>query len=654
MKLSEYLELDNAELTRELKFLNQKYREGNPVVSDDVFDYLSDVLRERDPNNPFFKEIGAPVVDAKNKIELPYKMFSLDKIKNEEKPLALWKSKFPNDVLVSLKLDGNSGLFYVKNGKMSLMTRGDGSVGQDISYLIPYIRIFKNSKTKEFILKNFPELAIRGELILSKKDWEEISSVQPELSNPRNAVAGTLNAKAPNPMILSRIIFVAYELVAPVTATPPSDTFTYMNKLGLYVVDSKIIKKKDVTVDNLSEYLLESRETSAFEIDGIVVTENIPHPRDETGNPKYSFAFKSLVTQEQVEVMVTEVEWNVSKDGVLKPLVHFPKVNLNGVEIQKATGFNAKFIEDNVIGPGSRVIIIRAGDVIPHILEVTKESDDGEPSFPDIDYVWNSTNVDILVANEDELDEYTKEDLDIKRLSHFFVKMETDGVAEGVVAKLYKAGYTTLKSIIELTPETIAKIDGFKSRSAEKVRLAIDEALSKATPLKLMVASNMFESGFGDRKLKLIINAYPAIVDITKKYIPTITELVSLEGVAEKTAKAFIEYLPNFWKFVEMNGFGFVFKDLSSTVSTSKNKEVKVSKELIEFLSKKFVFTGFRNKEWKELIESYGGKVTDAVSKQTDYLVVKDPNEVSGKTQKAVTLGIPIISESQMSETLKV
>jgi len=649
MKISDYLELNNVELVEQLRLLNQKYREGNPIISDDMFDYLSDVLRERDPNNSFFSEIGAPVIDEKSKVELPYKMFSLDKIKNEEKPLTLWKSKFPNDVLVSLKLDGNSGLFYVKNGKMNLYTRGTGFIGQDISYLLPYIQIFKSSKTKGFILKNFPELAVRGELVLTKKDWEEISSVNPDLSNPRNAVAGTLNAKAPNPMILSRIMFVAYELVSPVTATPPSDTFIYMNKLGLYVVDSKVLRKKDVTVDKLSEYLLESRETADFEIDGIVVTENIPHPRDETGNPKYSFAFKSLVTQEQVEVMITEVEWNVSKDGVLKPLVHFPKVNLNGVEIQKATGFNAKFIDDNIVGPGSRVIIIRAGDVIPHILEVTKESDDGEPSFPDIDYVWNKTHVDIIVSNEDDLDEFTKEDLNIRRLTHFFVKMETDGVAEGVVAKLYRAGYTTLKSIIELTPETISKIEGFKSKSAEKVRLAMDEALLKATPLKLMVASNMFENGFGDRKLKLIIDAYPDIVDITKKYIPTIQELVSLEGVAEKTAKAFIEYLPNFWNFVEVNGFGFVFKE----VLVSKVSETNVSKKLAEFLSKKFVFTGFRNKEWKELIESYGGKVTDAVSKQTNYLVVKDLNEVSGKTQKATELGIPIISEAQMNESLK-
>jgi NAD-dependent DNA ligase len=437
---------------------------------------------------------------------------------------------------------------------------------------------------------------------------------------------------------------VAYELISPFTGITPSDTFKYLTDVGFYVTHSKILPKKNVSLDNLSEYLLERREVSDYEIDGIVVTENVPHPRDETGNPKYSFAFKSLVTQEQVEVMVTEVEWNVSKDGVLKPLVHFPKVNLNGVNIQKATGKNAKFIEENVIGPGSRVIIIRAGDVIPDILEVTTISDSGEPSFPDIDYVWNENHVEILVADEDNLDDFTKEDLDIRRLTNFFVKMETDGVAEGVVSKLYRAGYTTLKSIIELDVKIMTTIEGFKSKSAQKIKLAIIEAMLKATPLKLMVASNMFESGFGERKINPIITAYPKIVNPKIRYIPSVEELIILEGVAEKTATAFIDCLPNFWNFIDENGFEVLFdsEEVESSIDTPT-----IDPELAEFLAKKFVFSGFRNKVWKDLIESNGGKVTDSVSKNTDVLIVKDKSETSNKIQKAKELNITILSEEE-------
>jgi NAD-dependent DNA ligase len=222
--------------------------------------------------------------------------------------------------------------------------------------------------------------------------------------------------------------------------------------------------------------------------------------------------------------------------------------------------------------------------------------------------------------------------------------MDTDGVAEGVVAKLYRAGYTTLKDIIELQIETIASIEGFKIRSAEKIRLAIDEALSRATALKLMVSSNMFESGFGERKIKPIITAYPNIIDLNKKYIPTVEELVSLEGVAEKTALAFIDCLPNFWNFVEENGFEFVFK--AKTENLLKPVEKQVSKISTE-LAKKFVFSGFRNKAWKDLIESNGGKVTDSVSKNTDILIVKDKSETSNKIEKAKELNITILSEQE-------
>jgi NAD-dependent DNA ligase len=213
MKVSDYLKLNNEELEKELRYLNKQYREGNPLIADDVYDYLLDTLKERDPTNTFFKEVGAPIVEEKNKVELPYKMFSLDKIKNEEKPFQRWRLKYPGDVVVSHKLDGNSGLLYIKNGKISLYSRGTGIIGQDISFLVPYISIFRGGITssnehKQFLFDNYEEVAIRGELILSKKDWEFISSKVEGLSNPRNTVAGTLNAKAPNPLILSKIRFV--------------------------------------------------------------------------------------------------------------------------------------------------------------------------------------------------------------------------------------------------------------------------------------------------------------------------------------------------------------------------------------------------------------------------------------------------------------
>jgi NAD-dependent DNA ligase len=569
----EYENFTAKELEKELRKANEAYRLGNPYLSDEIYDYVYDLLKDRDPSNTFFSEIGAPIVDEKTKALLPYKMFSLDKVKAEEKPLALWVSKFPGDITVSDKLDGNSGLLYIKDKKISLFTRGDGYQGQDISYLVPYISFFKNEEFKNFVIQNYKEFAIRGELILSKEDWKIIKAKYPELSNDRNTVAGTLNAKSPNYDILKKIRFVSYEWIygmnysgEPVGSFKPSDYFVFMERLGLEVVHNEIVKGKDVTITTLSSILENRRSHGSYVIDGIVITQNAPHIRDDTGNPKYSFAFKTLATQEQAEVVVLGIEWNISKDGLLKPLVLFPPIELDGVIMRKATGKNAKFVEDNVIGPGAKIIITRAGGVIPDILKVTKIADSGKPGFPyDFDFVWNENHVEIML---------------------------------------------------------------------NKVSLS-EEAQD---------AWDMFEGNIGEKKLKLIADVYPDILDKQKRMTPSIDGLLTIPGIALITAENFLASLPNFWKFVEENGL-LEYIDKDKDIQVPKNLgTVAMSTEQKEFLSKTFVFSGFRNKDWEEKVTSGGGNVASGVTKKVNYLIVKDKSESSNKIEKAKELGIPILS----------
>jgi DNA ligase (NAD+) len=660
MKVSDYLALSDEGLEKELRYLNQQYREGNPLVSDEIYDYLFDALKERNPSSSFLKEIGAPVVDEKTKAVLPYKMFSLDKIKNEEGPLRLWRSKFPGDIIVSDKLDGNSCLLYVKDKKISIFTRGSGEIGQDISYLVPYISIFKHDKFKEFVLENYNEFAIRGELILSKDDWKNIKTKYPELSNDRNTVAGTLNAKSPNYDILKKIRFVAYEWITAKTldgdkleelgSFKPSEYFEFMHKLGLEVAEHKIIKSKDVSLESLSNFLEERRNIGKYVIDGIVVIQNEVHERDETGNPKYSFAFKSLATQEQAEVTVIDIEWNISKDGLLKPLVLFPPIELDGVIMRKATGKNAKFIEDNVIGIGAKIVITRAGGVIPDILKVTKIADSGKPGFPnDVNFVWNDNHVEIMVNAEDADDEIL-DAWDLKRLVYFFVTLETDGVSEGVISRLFEAGFDSVKKIINIKVEDLLEIEGFKQRSSQKVVSAIGDALAKASTLRIMKASNMFEGGIGEKKLKLIADVYPDILDKKKRFVPKLEKLLEIPGIAEITAVNFLDCLPNFWSFVEENGLLDYIKEVGMSKAEAKVlvSEAEASKHK-EFLNKTFVFSGFRNKAWEASIEAAGGKVSSSVSKNTNIVIVKDKSDDSSKIVKARELGIPIYSIDEVS-----
>lgn len=118
MDLSYYETLTASNLETVLRDADQKYREGKPIFSDEVYDYLLDLLKEKDSSNPFLKEIGGPVIEERLKATLPYPMFSLDKIKNEEKPFLNWRAKYPGDLVLSEKLDGNSGMFYIKNKEM--------------------------------------------------------------------------------------------------------------------------------------------------------------------------------------------------------------------------------------------------------------------------------------------------------------------------------------------------------------------------------------------------------------------------------------------------------------------------------------------------------------------------------------------------------
>ena len=173
-----------------------------------------------------------------------------------------------------------------------------------------------------------------------------------------------INSKILNKDILKMIDFVAYTLVFPNI----ENGLKNLEDMKFNVVNNIIVK--DINLELLSKKLEESRKNK-YVIDGIVINDIGKIYNIEVGkNPDHSFAFKSLHTLEQIEVIVSEVEWNVSKDNYMKPIVKFNEILLDDVKIKQATGFNASFIEKNIIGPGSRIIIIRSGNVIPHIKSV--------------------------------------------------------------------------------------------------------------------------------------------------------------------------------------------------------------------------------------------------------------------------------------------
>lgn len=600
--------LSEEEIVHIIQKANYEYRNNkNTIMTDDMFDLIKDYLEIKNPNHPILTSIGASVVG--DKVELPYFMGSLDKIKSDDRLLDKFKQTYTCSYIISDKLDGNSAMFYIdKDGSPKLFTRGDGTYGQDVSHLLPFI----NNIPKSTLNKGY---AIRGELIISRKDFQTVST---KGANARNMVAGILNAKIPDLQTAKLVQFVAYELVNPKEV--PESQMQTMSNLGFKVVHRVIISDHMLSNNYLSDFLIDRRKNSEFEVDGIVVMHNGSHNRIKE-NPKHGFAFKSVQTMEKAEVVVTHIDWNLSKDGYMIPVVNFNAVHLAGVMIQKANGFNGKYIKDNKLGPGSRIIIMRSGDVIPYIVEVLSTSATGNPSMPDIDYEWSKTGVDIIAKKENNSE--VEDTLKLKNIIYFFDKLDIKGVSGGTITKIYNAGYKDIKSIISISKDQLLQIDGFQEKSAQNTYDALKNGIKSVDCIKLMDASNTLGRGMGAKKIETIISAIPTI--LSSRYIPKVDELTTIKGIENKTAELFIKNLPIFFRFYEETGITCLNESAiaANVIESDRLKDVTI------------VFTGFRNKELEEYIIKNGGIVSGSISKKTNILLVKDKQgKESGKVAK--------------------
>ena len=382
------------ELSKLLLKANDAYHNESPLMTDNQYDILKEFIEKTDPSNKVVKKVGAPV-PTKNKVKLPYEMASMDKIKPDTNALTNWMKKFDGPYLLSCKLDGVSGLYVTEGHEPKLYTRGDGKVGQDISHLIPLLK-----------LPNHQNICVRGEFIIPKQIFEE--KYAGEFANPRNLVAGIINSKTIDEDKICDVSFIAYELIEPLVES--NNQMKMLKKMGHNVVQHKLIIELNNNV--LSNILTQWRKECNYEIDGIIVCDDKIYQR-KSGNPDHAFAFKMIISDQIIEAKVVDVIWSPSKDGYLKPRVQIEPLKLGGITIEFATGHNAKFIQDNKIGIGAMIQISRAGDVIPYINSVIVPA--AHAKMPDVAYKWNESGVDIIVENINE-DMTVRE----KKISAFF------------------------------------------------------------------------------------------------------------------------------------------------------------------------------------------------------------------------------------------
>lgn len=626
----DFKNLKASELVKILKNADKAYfNSGKAILTDYEYDEIKDYFKEKYPKNAYLKEIGFKPHD-KLKVKLPYFLGSQDKIKYEDKKeLNSWILKYhkPLEYVISEKLDGISCLVVSSKDKddINIYTRGDGTYGLNITHFKDYIKT---------IPKKIPKgLAVRGELLLSKTNWEKVKHLG---VNPRNLVAGVINSKTPNVLVLSLIDFVVYDLVSERHSN--LDGLNKVEKEGFKIVKHELLKQQ-LNNDLLLELLKRFKTESLYEIDGIVITHNGKYPISHGKNPEYSFAFKSNLLLEEAEVKVIDVEWNISKDKYLKPIVKFNPITINGVIIKQATGFNADFIVKNKIGIGSIIKIQRSGDVIPHIIAIIKSSDNEQPLMPKIQFKWNKTKIDIIADSDEKNREH-----DIKSFTFFMKSLNIKGVGEGIITKLYDNSYNTLKKIINITKDELIKIEGFKDKGADNVLNGLNEIKNKSC-MEIMIASNLLGRGMGGKKLDLILSKFPFIcTDKLKAKKLTVLEIKSINGMGDVGAQQFIENLNKFYEFYEDLGM-----DIKEPNIIEKNEKMKINKKLE---NKHFVFTGFRNKNFEKEIKDNNGYIDSNITKTTNYLVIKDKTKITEKVKKAEEKGIVIITEEEFKSLL--
>lgn len=607
--------LSPNDLTSILRELTKAYHNQTPLLTDSEYDIIKDYFEIKYPTEHalWSKEIGAPV--EKNKAILPYEMGSMDKIKPDTNEITIWTNKFKGPYVLSCKLDGVSGLYTTEGPIPKLYTRGDGKVGQDISHLIPYLNLPKN--------KN---LVIRGEFIIEKNVFE--TKYKNEFANPRNMVAGIINHKTIDKTKLQDVHFVAYEVIRPVLT--PSEQMEFLrNDLKTKCVINRL--EQGISNELLSQLLIDYRRIYKYEIDGIIVTNDKVYQR-KSGNPEHAFAFKMVLSDQLAEATVVDVIWSPSKDGYLKPRVQIMPINLGGVKIEYATGFNGAFIKNNKIGIGAVVKLVRSGDVIPHILSVSIPA--SEAKMPSQSYKWNQTNVDIILENMEQ-DETVRE----KIITGFFKGIEVEGLGSGNVSRIIEAGYNTIPKIINMTTCDFLKVEGFKITMANKIYNGIKEKLATASLTTIMTSSNLFGRTLGEKKIEPIMSQFPDILISKESIQEKIQKVLSVKGIAQKSAEAFVESIGNFNNFIRDCGLEYKFiqplyKDLSQPV-------LKIDSPLTE---KIIVMTGFRDKNLEEKIKLAGGKIGASVSKNTFVVIVKHLDEDTSKASDAKKIGVPLIT----------
>jgi DNA ligase (NAD+) len=617
-------------LKEKIKKANKLYRTSEVnIMSDEEYDNELDKLKNilsAKEYKEFMDELYNDVIkdEKKDRKEtLPYQMMSLDKVKtlDEIKKWLVNKKLMKEDLILTPKFDGLSILADEKVQKA--WTRGDGKIGQ---------KSHKHISNMNY--GEFGQFITCGEAIMKKSTFDK--KYADKFANSRNLVAGQLNSDEPTD-ILKDIYYIRYGILNSINMNK-EDQIKICNKLNAFTVPYEIVRIEELSEDYLLN--LYKKWSEVFTIDGIVIDVNNYKIREnlkEDGeNPDYAMAYKGNF-EEIKQGKVLEVNINVSKQGLLKPVVSIEPIQLDGVTVSNVTAYNYKYLIDNGIGKGSIIEIKRSGQVIPKIISVIKKVKVEEPkTCPDCGkkLIWTKNDVDLMCENEE------CESQRFQKIIAFFKIMGVEELGEGNLEIMYDAGYDTIKKILNMDKKDYIKLERFGERKSDIVYENIRNKMIEVDMATLMHSTGLFR-GLGSTKLELVVNELKGNID----NIPSIETLCNISGFSEISATAYINGIKKFQEFI---------KDLPITIKKVNKEEGvnKMKKGSQKCAGMVFVFTGFRSDELEDKICNNGGEVGRGVNGKTTHLVMKEKGSGTVKEKMAIEKGITIWNISDLEEHL--
>ena len=653
------------ELRKKTEYYAQKYYDDdNPEISDFEYDMLMVELRNLEKDFPEFiskdsltQKVGGHVKEGFTKVthEVPLQslqdVFSIEEV--EEFDERMKKQAKENGIeeikyVVETKIDGLSAALEYKEGKFIRgATRGNGLIGEDVTENL------KTVKTIPMEIKDKINITVRGEVFISKKDFEEMNQEREEneeelFANARNAAAGSLrqlNSKVTAERPLDIYIFNVQKIEGK-EFNSHFEELEYLREQG-FNVNPVLIPCKDIKeVEEAIKKIGEMRESLTYGIDGAVVKIDDLKFREILGTtakvPRWAVAYK--YPPEKKETKLKDIICQVGRTGVITPMAILEPVQVAGSTISKTTLHNEDFIKEKELKIGDTVVIQKAGDVIPEIVEVKKEKRTGEEKDFEMPKICPVCGAPAIREEGEAAIRCTGIECPAKlfrNLVHFVSReaMNIDGLGENILQQLLdKKLIENIADIYTLKLEDIASLKKNGKKFAQNLIDAIER--SKENDLYHLITALGIRH-VGSKAAKMLAKKYKTMEELSKA---DFEELQSMNDIGEVMANSIVEFFSQ-----EQT------KDLLDKLKQAGVNMNSLEENTDEKLEgKTFVITGslekFTRKEIEDLIEKHGGKASGTVSKKTDYLVAGE--NAGSKLKKAQELGIKIISEKEFEDII--